>query len=352
MLGAVVNSSARSARRDHAGAAPTILHLAPTRSATVRLAPIAGALPAPQARVDAAGLVTPWSLTTPVVPVPSRSAAELSRAVTDALHELRPDAVVLAGDDDAAMVCALAATRAGVPIARIGAGLRCGDRGLKREINRIAIDELATRLYTDGEAADERLRAEGFDDETIRRVGSPLAASVARWRGLALERAAWDRLELRRGQYILVALHRPESFAQPERVVAALTALAKRHSVVVCGDERLPHILADITMLEPTADYPHFLSLQAGAGAVVTDSSGVQEETTVLGVACFTLAGSSERTLTLTHGTNSLLGDDPAAIAEVTVSRSGETEEPIPMWDGDVGGRVAADLLDAPWRSA
>ncbi len=106
------------------------------------------------------------------------------------------------------------------------------------------------------------------------------------------------------------------------------------------------------TMLEPTADYPHFLSLQAGAGAVVTDSSGVQEETTVLGVACFTLAGSSERTLTLTHGTNSLLGDDPAAIAEVTVSRSGETEEPIPMWDGDVGGRVAADLLDAPWRSA
>jgi UDP-N-acetylglucosamine 2-epimerase (non-hydrolysing) len=96
-------------------------------------------------------------------------------------------------------------------------------------------------------------------------------------------------------------------------------------------------------------DYVEFLSLQAGAGAVITDSAGVQEETSILGVACFTLARESERTISLTHGTNVLLGDDPAVIAEITIAPSQEPTELPHLWDSDGGRRIAEDLLDAPW---
>jgi UDP-N-acetylglucosamine 2-epimerase (non-hydrolysing) len=354
MLGAVVISSIRPERRVQAGATPTILHFVPTRSSAVRLAPVAAALDAPQARVDGDGRVVPWPPAEPLSVLPTRvsSTADLSHAVAAALSDVRPDAVLLAGDDDAALVCALAATSAGVPIARLGAGLRCGDRGVKREINRIAIDELATRLYTDGEDADERLRAEGIGEERILRVGSTLAASVARWREPALEHAAWDRLGLRRRGYVVITLHRPESFAEPERLAAAVTALTNRYPVVLCADERLPTAVNDRGHRAAPADYVEMLSLLAGAGAVITDSSCVQEESSVLGVPCFTLARSSERALTLTHGTNALLGDDVADIAEITIVALEDPLEPIPLWDDEAGSRVAVDLLAVPWRSA
>jgi UDP-N-acetylglucosamine 2-epimerase (non-hydrolysing) len=331
MLGAVVTSPVRFARRDHTGAVPTILHLAPTRSAAVRLAPVAAALDAPQALVDGTGRVSDWAPTDPPTWAAALPAPVLSRAVTAALNELAPDVVLIAGDDDRALVCALAAARAGVPIARIGAGLRCGDRGVKREINRITIDELAARLYTDGEVAEERLRAEGIDEHRILRVGSTLAASVDRWRGAALDRAAWESVGVRRGEYVLISLRHADK--------TTVEGLAERFPVVVTGD------------LGPL-DYIEFLSLEAGAGAVVTDSAGVQEETTVLGVPCFTRSSASERTITLTHGTNTLLGDDPPTTAAVTTAPFDQTVEPALLWDGDVGKRVALDLLDTPWESA
>jgi UDP-N-acetylglucosamine 2-epimerase (non-hydrolysing) len=134
-------------------------------------------------------------------------------------------------------------------------------------------------------------------------------------------------------------------------LVVAVTALSERHPVVVCADDRLPAELGRCAHVETPIDYVGFLSLQAGAGAVITDSSGVQEETSVLRVPCYTLARASERALTLTHGTNSLLGEDVGAIADVTLTPSADIVDPIPLWDGEAGRRVGADLADAPWRS-
>jgi UDP-N-acetylglucosamine 2-epimerase (non-hydrolysing) len=355
MLGAAVSPPAtRLARRGPAAAAPTVLHLALSRSAAMRLAPVAACQRGAQPLVDSAGRITTWAGTEPpdVVPGP-RSPVTTAQAVAAAVERLRPDVALIAGDDDLALAGALAAASAGVPIARLGAGLRCGDRGIGREINRIAIDELATRLYTDSEAADEQLRAEGIDEHKVRRVGCTLSAAIARWRGAALEQEAWTRIGVSRREYVLVSLHRRESFTHAGRLADALAALAERHPVVLCTDDRWPsHFAPPGTIVAAPRDYVEFLSLEIGAGAVLTDSAGLQEETTMLGVRCFTLAHSSERTTTLAYGTNTLLGDDPDAIAEVTIDGLDLVVDRTPLWDGDAGRRVAADLLAAPWEDA
>jgi UDP-N-acetylglucosamine 2-epimerase (non-hydrolysing) len=225
----------------------------------------------------------------------------------------------------------------------VGAGLRCGDRGDTREINRIAMDELACRLYTDDADASERLRAEGVDERRVQFVGSTMPDVVARWIGPARERAAWERIGVRRGDYALVSLSRRDS---DDRLREGITALARRLPVVVCGPADLGPPVAVAT--GPLEHVEH-LSLLSAAAAVVTDSSGVQEATTVLGVPCFTLARTSERTLTLTHGTNVLLGDDGAAIADVAAGDLADEPEPIPLWDGQASCRIAADLALRPW---
>jgi UDP-N-acetylglucosamine 2-epimerase (non-hydrolysing) len=265
----------------------------------------------------------------------------------------------VAGDDDAALACALAAIHAGVPVARLGAGLRCGDRNARREINRIAIDTLAARLYTDDDIADEQLRLEGVDDRIIRRVGSTVPAAVARSSELAIAAAAWTSLNVGRSGYVLVYLNRRESLSDPGGLAAALIRLAQRDQVVLCLGEASARGLAVGGHLEQLAtagavisrpiSYLEFLSLQAGAGAVLTDSGGVQEEASVLGVPCFTLAWSTERNATLTHGTNVLLGDDPAAIDDVTRDPRPLDVECEPLSDLDAGQRVANDLLSTRW---
>jgi UDP-N-acetylglucosamine 2-epimerase (non-hydrolysing) len=338
-----------------------VLHLAVTRSAAVRLAPVADALGGPQAFVDLAGDVLAWAGTRPpaVDGDPPLSPTAAARAVSEALERIRPDVALVAGDGDVAMACALAAIGAGVPVARLGAGLRCDDRGVRNEINRLAIDGLASRLYADGESAAERLRAEGADEHAIRTVGSTVAAGIARWRRPALARAAWARFGLRRREYVLVNLRRHENFADAPRLTQAIIGLAREAPVVLCLDrwghaaleqagdlERLASVVSNVG---DTLGYVDFLSLLSGAGAVLTDGGGVQEESTVLGIPCFTLARSSERELTLTHGTNVLLGNDLDAIADVTTRAQLYAVEPIPLWDADAGRRVAADLMLVPW---
>jgi UDP-N-acetylglucosamine 2-epimerase (non-hydrolysing) len=329
-----------------------------TRSAAVRLSPVADALGGEQLVMEPTGVVVEWrgGERSPRTAEPRLSAGQATRAVAAAIESVSPDVVLLAGDSDCALAGALAATRAGVPIARLGAGLRCDDRGIEREINRIAIDELATRLYADDEAASERLRLEGVDESRVRVVGSTIPAAVDRWRGQAHD------MRPDAGGYVLVYLHRNESFANVERLTTALIAMARRLPVVVCLDATRRAALASsgsIAELEFVANvmagpvsYVEFLSLTAGAGAVLTDSAGVQEESTVLGIPCFTLARSSERTLTLTHGTNVLLGEDPETFEDVSFELPEFSMEPIPEWDRDAGRRVAADLLHAPWGDA
>jgi UDP-N-acetylglucosamine 2-epimerase (non-hydrolysing) len=341
------------------------LHLAVSRSAAVRLAPVAAALAERgmlQLVLDPAGRAAPPRVDRPP-DVLVDPAAAVEAAVEAALERARPAFALVAGDGNPAVTAALAAARHGVPIVRVGAGLRCNDRGVAGEINRLVLDELADRLYVDGATTADRLRAEGTGGGRIVATGSTLADSTRRWIAAASARAVWKDLRLSPHRYVLVTLHKPENVADDERVARiteALGELARRAPVVIClhpsiraamepvGDlERLQEAGAHVTGPLPYVD---FLSLQAGAGAVLTDSGGVQEETTMLGVACFTLADASERTLTLTHGTNVLLGDSPAGIAEVTIGAFPEPVEPIALWDGQAGRRIAADL--ATWSGS
>jgi UDP-N-acetylglucosamine 2-epimerase (non-hydrolysing) len=312
-----------------------VVNLAVSRSARARLASVISALA--EFGVRQAAVEDP---------------ADLERVLSTA----RPAFALIAGDGDAAVAAALAADRLGVPIARIGAGLRCDDRGIEGEINRIVLDELAERLYVDGDPAVERLHAEGFEDDRVVRVGSTLADTPALRRRRRSVELGDVRLE--RGAYVLVTVHKPEHIGDDSRlrgIAKALCALTRRTRVVLCAradtHARLRALgligvlqAASVIVSGPAA-HDDFIELLACAGAVVTDSAGVQEETTVLGVRCFTLGRSTARTLTLTHGSNVLLGDDPLEIAEVPLATLPEAVYPVPLWDGCAGRRIAADLV-------
>jgi UDP-N-acetylglucosamine 2-epimerase (non-hydrolysing) len=327
-----------------------------SRSAAVRLAPVRAAL----ADLGVVQAVVGAGARDARQPPRTLAAAADADAVRRALRESRPRLVVVAGDGDAAVDAALVATEAGVRVARLGAGLRCGDITRRCETNRIVLDELSDLLLTDGEGASERLRAEGFETGRMTCVGNPLAAAALTWRGAAERLAVPSGLGVPCGGYVLVALDDPDSFGADvrlARITEALAALARRTAVVLCVDEPMRvamRAMGDLVRLRLAGvvvtgrlEYLEFLSLQAGASAVVTDSSGVQEETTVLGVPCFTLARSSERTLTLTHGTNVLLGDEPEAIANLSLPPLPCLVDPIPLWDGAAGRRVATLLAAA-----
>jgi len=174
----------------------------------------------------------------------------------------------------------------------------------------------------------------------------------------------WSAVGVEEGEYVLITLHRPQNVDEPHRLAAIVDALAglAAHAPVVfpihprtrarlAGDGGLDRLAAaGVRCIEPVG-YLAFLSLQAGAGAVVTDSGGVQEETSALGVSCFTFRPNTERPVTLTHGTNVLLGDDPADIADVRPSGFTPTPCAIPLWDGHAGERVA-DLLASRYSTA
>jgi UDP-N-acetylglucosamine 2-epimerase (non-hydrolysing) len=344
MLAASSDSAAIPTLAPAAGR-PPILHIAGSRSAALRLRPVFDALAAldvPQVLCEA----------------PEARAATIAALAERALARTRPAAVLLAGDGDAAVTAGLVATRLGVPIARLGAGLRCGDRNAPEEVNRLVLDGLANRLYTDGADAHDRLRGEGVADARIRCVGTTLSDVVAQQRAAVQARAAWRALDLRPGGYVLVSLQQPANVdddTRVARITEALFALARRVRVALCLHPRtragmeprgdLVHLRrGGVRVFEPV-EHLDFMSLEATAGAVLTDSGSVQEETTLLGVSCFTLGRTTERTLTLTHGTNALLGDDPLEIAEIEPGPPPAAPAPIPGWDGRAGRRVGADLL-------
>jgi UDP-N-acetylglucosamine 2-epimerase (non-hydrolysing) len=312
-----------------------VVNVAVSRSAGIRLASVTTAL---------GGLGIP------------HTTVEDAAEVEHALAQAQPAFALIAGDGNAAVTAALAAERLGVPIARIGAGLRCDDRGVEGELNRIVLDELAQRLYVDSDTAAERLHAEGFDDDRVVRAGSTLADSPALRTGGS---PVLGDLQLKRGAYALVTIHKPENTRDDARLRAiadALCALTSRTRVVLCARPAtqarlqalgvLGSLRASGVIVRGVLAHAFFIRLEAGAAAVVTDSAGVQEETTILGVPCFTLGHSTERTLTLTHGTNVLLGDDPREIAEVPLGRLPKDRCPVPLWDGRAGRRIAADLAE------
>jgi UDP-N-acetylglucosamine 2-epimerase (non-hydrolysing) len=272
----------------------------------------------------------------------------------------RPEAIVVAGDVNSTLACALAAAKLQIPIVHLEAGLRSTDWTMPEEINRVLTDRLSDLLLTHSPEAEENLAREGVDTSRVRFVGNTMIDSLRRLQGTARARAVWTRYGLAPRDYILVTLHRPSNVDDPSRlarVVNGLCALAEQGPVVFPVHPRTHARLAAASALErlercgvhcvDPVGYLDFLSLQTGAGTIVTDSGGVQEEASALGIPCYTLRPNTERPVTISHGTNVLLGDDPDRLREVELSRRPPTPCAIPLWDGHAGERAAEAIVEA-----
>jgi UDP-N-acetylglucosamine 2-epimerase (non-hydrolysing) len=351
-----------------------VLHAVGSRSEAVRLAMVVTALRARGIPQAVARLVGPEGSSAEVfnrdgLPrtedlVQAGGSTDVERtahalaAAEQTLLEHAPAMVVLGGDGDGALAFALAASKLDIPIVRLGAGLRCGDFSLSEEINRTLTDRLANVLFTDTREVADALETEGIDPDRAHHVGSTAIDLLRRCEAAAERTAAWRRYDVPLRGYVLVTLHRPENVRDDIRVAQithALIALGHRRPVVLplhpetrmrmeaMGDlSRLES--AGVRITEPLG-YLDFLSLEQTAGAILTDSGLVQDEASALGVRCYTLRRATERLVTLTQGTNVLLGDDPSEIIEVRLDDRTPVPSAIPLWDGRASERIATELV-------
>jgi UDP-N-acetylglucosamine 2-epimerase (non-hydrolysing) len=271
--------------------------------------------------------------------------------------ELRPRLVVVAGDVNSTLAGALAAAKLEIPVAHVEAGLRSFDPTMPEELNRRLTDHLATLLLAHSEDAIENLTAEGIAGEAVRLVGNTMIDSLLGVIDAARALDARSAYGLDTGGYVLVTLHRPRLVDDRElleRAILGLGEIATAFPVLFPAHPRTAKRLSEFGITAPDGveviaplPYVELISLQAGAAAVVTDSGGVQEETTVLGVPCFTLRDTTERPVTVTHGTNEVLGLRPELLADVPrriEARRGRVVEPPPLWDGQAGQRAAREI--------
>jgi UDP-N-acetylglucosamine 2-epimerase (non-hydrolysing) len=268
--------------------------------------------------------------------------------------ERKPALVVVVGDVNSTLACALAAKKLEIPVAHVEAGLRSDDMRMPEEINRRCTDIVSDLLFTTERSADRNLLREGCSRRRIHFVGNTMIDSLHRHleRALALPLPA----SLDAGAYGLLTLHRPSNVDDPNTLrglLQAINQVAERIPIVFPAHPRTAQRLAGIPLqdgllvLEPLG-YLAFLGLMARARLVLTDSGGIQEETTVLGVPCITLRENTERPITCTVGTNTLAGTDPRQILEVTlrVLESPPPKNRIPeKWDGHAAERIADYLV-------
>lgn len=274
------------------------------------------------------------------------------------LIERPVDALLVPGDVNSTLAAALTAAKLGIPVAHIEAGLRSADWSMPEEINRVLTDRLSTWLFTTVEDAEGDLLAEGIERNRIHFVGNTmidtLLAHLEQARGVAEH--TMSRLGVGAG-YSLLTLHRPSN-VDGERLQGLLDAvgeLAMETPFVFPVHPRTAHQLSargiripeGVTTTEPLSYLP-FLGLMDRARLVLTDSGGIQEETSVLGVPCLTLRENTERPVTCELGTNTLVGVDPDRIIAEGRARLGHPTSPavIPLWDGKAGERIAGALLD------
>jgi UDP-N-acetylglucosamine 2-epimerase (non-hydrolysing) len=272
------------------------------------------------------------------------------------LEREHPDLVVVPGDVNSTLASALVAVKLQIPIAHVESGLRSFDRTMPEEVNRIVADEFSDYLFVHCEEAIQNLHHEGIPDERIHFVGNTMIDSLVamedRFRALATAR----RFDLNAGQYLLVTLHRPSLVDGPLLIetMERLAALSRELPVLFPMHPRTRKMLdgrsfgaADLRLIDPVS-YLDFLSLEADATAVLTDSGGVQEETTHLGVPCFTLRDNTERPVTVRLGTNTVLGLAPERIAEIPalLGNAAKRGRP-PLWDGRAAERAAEVILAA-----
>jgi UDP-N-acetylglucosamine 2-epimerase (non-hydrolysing) len=264
-----------------------------------------------------------------------------------------PDIIVTVGDVNSTLAAALVAAKTGVPQAHVEAGLRSGDAYMPEEVNRVVADRLADLLFTHSDEADCNLRDEGVPSERIHAVGNVMIDTLNRLRPVWQGAAAVALTEIPR-EYGVVTLHRPSNVDDPvrlDRITNALMEAADQIPLIFPVHPRtrvkLPPVdRGRLRLVEPLG-YLSFLDLVEHARFVVTDSGGLQEETTVLGVPCLTLRDTTERPVTLRLGTNHLLGTDPAAVARAVTEVLSNPPAPSrvpPLWDGHASERIVAVL--------
>jgi UDP-N-acetylglucosamine 2-epimerase (non-hydrolysing) len=268
-----------------------------------------------------------------------------------------PDLVIVPGDVNSTLGAGLACAHLRVPLAHLEAGLRSFDRSMPEEVNRVLVDQVSDLLFTHSPEAAGNLAAEGVGAERIHYVGNTMIDTLVALEDRFRSRRAAERLGLEPGSYLLVTLHRP-ALVDGELLASAieqLRAVSDSFPVLFPVHPRTRRALpagaaegADLHLIDPVG-YLDFLSLQADARAMLTDSGGIQEESTYLGIPCFTLRANTERPITLSEGTNTLLGLDPARIGEIPrlLAEGGNGARGAPaLWDGEAAPRAATVVAE------
>jgi UDP-N-acetylglucosamine 2-epimerase (non-hydrolysing) len=281
--------------------------------------------------------------------------ARVMMAFEEICLEERPDLVVVVGDVNSTLAASLVAAKLVVPLAHVEAGLRSFDRSMPEEINRIVTDRLADLLLTPSRDADENLRAEGIPEERIHLVGNVMIDTLRRRLPLATLDRIRDRIPVAERSYAVLTLHRPSNVDEPDtfrNILRAVRTIASTLPVVFPVHPRTRNRLREFnleaeldgTILTEPLGYIDFLSLTSHARLVLTDSGGLQEESTALGISCLTLRQNTERPVTVTQGTNRVVGTRTSDIVRGFEQAMAATDRPpIPeLWDGHAADRIAA----------
>ena len=287
--------------------------------------------------------------------------AQIMLAFEPVMQSQAPDLVLVYGDVNSTLAAALVSAKLQVPVGHVEAGLRSFDRSMPEEINRQLTDQISEYLFTPSEDGDQNLLREGIDPHKIHRVGNVMIDTLVRL--LPAARARYGQLEKQfglNGPYGLVTLHRPSNVDDPDR----LSSIIEKLGVISClvpllfpvhprtreqiAGRLLNGIQPSLQLVEPQS-YLDFLALMQNARLVVTDLGGIQEETTYLGVPCFTLRKNTERPITLHLGTNHLAGDGPEQLQRQVIDFL-NADHPLefqvpPLWDGHAGERIADVLV-------
>lgn len=286
----------------------------------------------------------------------TQTAAIMTRYEELLLREA-PAATLVVGDVTSTMACAITAQKLGVPVAHVEAGIRSGDWSMPEEINRLVTDAITNWFFTTSEYANAELRRCGVAQERIFFVGNTMIDTLLAYRGRFHRPYGFEDIDLADRSYLVLTLHRPNNVDHPNRLRALLCAVAEGADglpVIFPIHPRTRRTLMESEMTLPSIfrpcdplSYLEFNYLVDHALGVVTDSGGITEETTILGVPCVTLRNSTERPETVTLGTNELLGTNPSAIAPALLRmRDGTWKKGSvpPLWDGQAGERIVAKL--------
>ena len=286
--------------------------------------------------------------------------AEIMTRIEPVIERMRPDVVVVVGDVNSTVAATLAAVKVGRPVAHVEAGLRSFDRTMPEEVNRVLTDAVSDLLFTTEPAAEENLRREGVDPAKIHFVGNVMIDTLFRYRERARESDVLERLGLAPSRYAVLTLHRPSNVDDEGTLGLLLGAVARIQAeipVVFPVHPRTRRRLEALAAVLPPmpgvrlADpmpYLDFVQLMGEARCILTDSGGIQEEATALGIPCLTLRHNTERPVTVTRGTNRIVGTEPDAIYQSwrDVAERRWPEGSLPeLWDGKAAARIVRVLL-------